>query len=127
MHIRGFPPALWIKNLWAIHAKENIQISINKLRERKQIIHELVHKSDIIHGEIIIYNDDGGTEHLTLLVIPKVTYSLCDKGVRLENHFLFLIMYFEQPESMSHVFSRPLSITYIGWEKVDDSVIGLVR
>jgi hypothetical protein len=33
----------------------------------------------------------------------------------------------EQPESMSHVFSRLPSITYIGREKVDGSVLGLVR
>jgi hypothetical protein len=58
---------------------------------------------------------------------PKVTYSLCDRGVRLENHFLFLVMCREQPESMSHVSSKPPSITYIGRGKVDGSVLGLVR
>jgi hypothetical protein len=58
---------------------------------------------------------------------PKVTYSLCDRVVRLENHFLFLVMCHEQPESMSHVSSKPLSITYTGREKVDGSVLGLVR
>jgi hypothetical protein len=36
-------------------------------------------------------------------------------------------MCLEQPESMSHVFSRPLFITYIGQEDVDGSVLGLVR
>jgi hypothetical protein len=51
--------------------KENIQISIDQLRDRKQLIPKLVHKSDIIYGEIVIYLDDAGTEHLTLLVIPK--------------------------------------------------------
>jgi uncharacterized protein YlxW (UPF0749 family) len=60
-----------IKNLQTRLAKENIQISIDQLRDRKQIIHKLVHKSDIIQGEIVIYLDDAGTEHLTLLVIPK--------------------------------------------------------
>jgi hypothetical protein len=39
---------------------------------------------------------------------------LCDRGVRLENHFLFSVMCLEQPESMSHLFFRPQSITYIG-------------
>jgi hypothetical protein len=51
--------------------KENIQISINKLRDRKHIIPELVHKSDIIQGEEAIYLDDAGTEHFILLVILK--------------------------------------------------------
>jgi hypothetical protein len=58
---------------------------------------------------------------------PKATYSLCDRGVRLENHFLFPVMCHEQPESMSHVSSKPPSITYIGRKKVDGSVLGLVR
>jgi hypothetical protein len=58
---------------------------------------------------------------------PKVTYSLCDRGVKLENHFLFPVICREQPESMSHVYSKPPSITYIGREEVDGSVLGLVR
>jgi hypothetical protein len=64
---------------------------------------------------------------LPFLSFLKVTYSWCDRGVRLENHFLFPIMCHEQPESISHLSSRPLSITYKRWEKVDDSVLGLVR
>jgi hypothetical protein len=51
--------------------KENIQINIDQLRDREQIIPELVHKSDIIQGKVVIYLDDTGTDHLTLLVIPK--------------------------------------------------------
>jgi hypothetical protein len=35
------------------------------------VIPKLIHKSDIIQGEVVIYLDDIGTEHLTLLVIPK--------------------------------------------------------
>jgi hypothetical protein len=60
-----------IKNLRTTLAKENIQISIDLLRDREQIIPKLVHKSDIIEDEVVIYLDDAGTEHLTLLVIPK--------------------------------------------------------
>jgi hypothetical protein len=51
--------------------KKHIQFSIDKLRDRKQIILELIHKSDNIQGEVIIYLDDVSTKHLTLLVIPK--------------------------------------------------------
>jgi hypothetical protein len=47
--------------------------------------------------------------------------------VRLENHFLFPVTCHEQPKSMSHVSSKLPSITYIGEEEVDDSVLGLVR
>jgi hypothetical protein len=64
-------PARRVKNLRARLAKQNIQISIDQLRDRKQIIPELVHKSNIIQGKIVIYLDDASTEHLTLLVIPK--------------------------------------------------------
>jgi hypothetical protein len=60
-----------IKNMRTRFVKKHIQISINKLRDRKQIIPELVYKSDIIQGELIISLDDAGTEHLTLLVILK--------------------------------------------------------
>jgi hypothetical protein len=37
------------------------------------------------------------------------------------------VMCREQLESMSHLFSRPPSITYVGREEVDGSVLGLVR
>jgi transposase len=60
-----------IKNTRVRFVKEHIQISINKLRDRKQIIPELVHKIDIIRGKAVIYLDDTGTEYLTLLVIPQ--------------------------------------------------------
>jgi hypothetical protein len=60
-----------IKNLRTRLVKEKIQINIDKLRDSEQIIHEFVHKSDIIEGEVIIYLDDASTEHLTLLVILK--------------------------------------------------------
>jgi hypothetical protein len=51
--------------------KKLIQISINKLRDREQIIPKLIHKSDIIQGEVVIYLDDAGTKHFTSLFIPK--------------------------------------------------------
>jgi hypothetical protein len=116
-----------IKNMQIRLVKKHTQISVTKLRDRKQVVSQPVHKSDIIQGEAVIYLDDVGTEHLTLLSSTKVTYSLCDRGVRLENHFLFLVMCREQLESMSHVSSKPLSITYIRREKVDGSVLWLVR
>jgi hypothetical protein len=34
-------------------------------------------------------------------------YSLPIMGSRLENHIVLLVVWREQPESMSHVFSRP--------------------
>jgi hypothetical protein len=37
------------------------------------------------------------------------------------------IMRHEQSESMTHVFSKPPSITYIGREGVDGFVLGLVK
>jgi hypothetical protein len=64
---------------------------------------------------------------LPFLSSLKVTYSLCRRGVRLENHFLSPVMCHQQPESMSHLSSRPPSITYKGREEVNGSVVGLVR
>jgi hypothetical protein len=59
-----------IKNLRIRFMKKHTQISI-KLRDRKHVVSQPIHKSDIIQGEEVIYLDDVGTEHLTLLVIPK--------------------------------------------------------
>ena len=44
---------------------------------------------------------------LPLLLSPNVMYSLHCMGSRLENHFEHTVMWREQPELMSHVFSRP--------------------
>jgi hypothetical protein len=54
-----------------IFMKKHVQISINKLRDRKQIVSQFIHKSDIIQGEDVIYLDDIGIKHLTFLIIPK--------------------------------------------------------
>jgi hypothetical protein len=53
------------------HAKKHTQISITKLRDRELVVSQPVHKSDIIQGEAVIYLDDAGPKHLTLLIIPK--------------------------------------------------------
>jgi hypothetical protein len=60
-----------IKNMRIRLAKNYTQISITKLRDRKQVVSQPVHKSDIIQGKAVIYLDDAGTKHLTLLIIPK--------------------------------------------------------
>jgi hypothetical protein len=73
------PFAERIKNMRISLAKKHTQISITKLRDRKQVVSQPVHKSDIIQGEAVVYLDDVGPKHLTLLIIPNVTYSLCDR------------------------------------------------
>jgi hypothetical protein len=103
-----------IKNMRIRLAKKHTQISITKLRDRKQVVSQPVHKSNIIQVEAIIYLDDAGSKHLILFVIPKVTYSLCDRGVRVDNHFLFPVICHEQLKSIRHVSSKPLSIIYTG-------------
>jgi hypothetical protein len=60
-----------IKNMRIRLAKKHTQISITQLRDRKQVISQPINKSDIIQGEAVIYLDDVGTKHLTLLIIPK--------------------------------------------------------
>jgi hypothetical protein len=60
-----------IKNMRIRLAKKHTQISITKLRERKQVVSQPVHKNDIIQGETIIYLDDACPKHLALLIIPK--------------------------------------------------------
>jgi hypothetical protein len=60
-----------IKNSKIRFAKEHTQISINKLKDRKQVVSQPIYKSDIIQGEEIIYLDDVSTEQFTFLIIPK--------------------------------------------------------
>jgi hypothetical protein len=42
-----------------------------QLRDKKHIISKLVHKSNIIQGEMVIYLDDASTKHFTFLIVPK--------------------------------------------------------
>jgi hypothetical protein len=63
------------------------QITINKLRDRKQVVSQPIHKSNIIQGEAVIYLDDIGTKHLTLLVIPK-SHTPCVTGSEAGELFL---------------------------------------
>jgi hypothetical protein len=60
-----------IKNMRVRLAKKHTQISITKLRDRKHIVSQPIHKSDIIQGETVIYLDHAGPKQLTLLIIPK--------------------------------------------------------
>jgi hypothetical protein len=60
-----------IKNKRIKLVKKHTQISITKLRDRKLVISQPIHKNDIIQGEEVIYLDDAATKHLTLLVIPE--------------------------------------------------------
>jgi hypothetical protein len=60
-----------LKNMRIRLATKHTQISITKLRDRKQVVSQPIHKSDIIQGEAVIYLDDAGPKNLTLLVIPK--------------------------------------------------------
>jgi hypothetical protein len=60
-----------IKNMGIRLVKKLTQIRNTKLRDGKQVVSQPIHKSDIIQGEAVIYLDDAGPKHLTLLVIPK--------------------------------------------------------
>jgi hypothetical protein len=77
-----------IKNLWIRLAKKHIQISINKLRDRKQIVSQFIHKSDIIQGEVVIYLDDTGTKHFTFLAVPNGHILLMWQGSEAREPFL---------------------------------------
>jgi hypothetical protein len=60
-----------IKNMRIRFVKKHTQISITKLRDKKQVVSQPIHKSDIIQDEAVIYLDDAGPKHLTVLIIPK--------------------------------------------------------
>jgi hypothetical protein len=60
-----------INNLRIRFMKKYLQISIHRLRDKKHVVSQPIHKCDIIQGEELIYLDDISTNHLTLLIIPK--------------------------------------------------------
>jgi hypothetical protein len=76
---------------------------------------------------MLIYLDYALYLHFTFLVIPESHIFFVLHGVRLENHLASPVMCQEQPESINHMFSNPPSFIYIEQEKVDGSVLGLVR
>jgi hypothetical protein len=81
-----------IKNMRIRLAKMHTQISITKLRDRKQVVSQPIHKCDIIQGEAVIYLYDAGTEHLTLLVISKSHILLVWQGSEAGEPFLVSVM-----------------------------------
>jgi hypothetical protein len=103
-----------VKNTRIRFAKKHTQISIHKLRDRKKIVSILTTRVTSFKVKKSFALMTPVPSNLSFLSSPKVTYSLCDKGMRLENQFLSPIICHEQPKSMSHVSSRPPSITYIG-------------
>jgi hypothetical protein len=46
--------------------------------------------------------------------VPTIIKQMKSMGVRMKNHIVTLVMCREQPESINHMFSNPLSNTYIG-------------
>jgi hypothetical protein len=80
--------ASWVKNSWIRLSKKHMQISIHKPRDRKQVVSQPIHKSDIIQGEVIIYLEDASTKHLTFLIIPKSHILLVWQGSEAEEPFL---------------------------------------
>jgi hypothetical protein len=68
--------------------KKRTQISINKLRDRKQVVSQPIHKSNIIQGKAVIYLDDAGTKHLPLVVIPKGHILLMRQGSEAKEPFI---------------------------------------
>jgi hypothetical protein len=59
-----------VKNMRIRLVKKHTQISINRLRDRKQDVFQPIHKSNIIQGEAVIYLDDAGTKR-PFLSFPK--------------------------------------------------------
>jgi hypothetical protein len=77
-----------IKNIRIRLEKEYSQISITKLRDRKQVVSQPIHKSNIIQSEAVIYLNNAGTEHHTLLVTPKSHILLVWQGSEAGEPFL---------------------------------------
>jgi hypothetical protein len=102
-----------IKHFRARFAKENIQISINKMRDSKRLYLNLSTSGTSFKVKCLFTLMTHVPSTLPFFSSPKVTYSFGERGVRLGNDFLSPIMCREQSESINHLFSRPPYITYI--------------
>jgi hypothetical protein len=102
------------KNMRIRFAKKHTQISINKLRDKSRLYLNLSTRGTSFKVKKTFTLMTSVPSTLPFLTSLKVIYFLCDRGVRLENYFLFPVMCCEQPESMSHVSSSPPSNTNIG-------------
>jgi hypothetical protein len=118
---------------------------VNQQKKLYKHVHELIltHKtrSQEIHqkGEISYWAHkcscyEKSHDHQMSQALRKVTNQILTRikhmkimEMRLENHIATPVMCQEQSESINHMFSKPPSNIYIGREKADDSVLGLVR
>jgi hypothetical protein len=116
-----------IKNMRIRLVKKHAQISITKLRDRKQVVSQPIHKSKIIQGEAVIYLDDAGTEHLTILIIPKRHILLVWQESEVGEPFL-IFGHVSQATRIHEPRVLQASVHHLHrMRKVDGSVLGLVR
>jgi hypothetical protein len=92
---------------YKLDLQKHTQISITKLRDKKKLYLNLSTRATSFKVKQSFTLMMPVPSTLPFLSSPKVTYSLCDRGARLQNHFLFPVMCHEQPESMSHMSSKP--------------------
>jgi hypothetical protein len=101
--------SLRVKNSRQAGLKAYFKAILKKLPNRKQIEMQIRDQGNILQDKALVDPNGPTRNTLPLLLSPNVMYSLHCTGSRLENHFELLIMWHKQPESISHVFSRPLS------------------
>jgi hypothetical protein len=89
--------------------KAHFIVILKELQNRKQIEMQIRNQSNILEEKALVHSNGTMRDNLTSRLIPNVMYSLPIMESRLENHLSLMVMWHEQPESMSHMFSRPSS------------------
>jgi hypothetical protein len=99
--------SLRIKNSRQASLKVHFKAILKELQNWKQIKMQIQNQSHTLQDKTSLTQMVPWESTLPLLLSLNVMYSLHYTRSRLENHFELLVMWREQPESMSHVFSRP--------------------
>jgi hypothetical protein len=99
---------LSIQNLRTTLLKAHFKVILKELPNRKQIKMQIRNQSNILEDKTLVHLNRATSDNLTSRLIPNVIYSLRITGSRLENHLLLLVMWHEQLEYMSHMFSMPM-------------------
>jgi hypothetical protein len=85
----------------------HLKALIKKLRNRKQIETQRLHKSNPLNVTLSLTCTTPSEITLPRPLPPNVMYIFSFTGVRLENHFLSPVMCQEHPESINQMFSKP--------------------
>jgi hypothetical protein len=86
----------------------HFKIVHKKLQKREKIKMQVQNQCNILDNKVLISPNGAPRDNLTSTIVPKSDVLISSHRVEIENHLVFLAMWCEQSESISHIFSKPL-------------------